>query len=86
MRKFAIPIIAALALSGCSGGKLTQSHLHIQSIAMVSPAHFEIDSAIHRDGGLEAHSEKYGTIFVADGLYVLYSTDECPLCGKVTYR
>lgn len=53
---------------------------------MNESVHFKVNSWRDDEGGIELRTEKHGTILLGDGTYMMYDTQECPICGYVEYK
>ena len=83
--------ILPLMLTGCgnhdiSWGSYSFHYVHVQMYGTVVPVHLKVTSWKSDEGGIELKTENFGTILLGDGTYMMYDTDNCPLCGKVSYR
>jgi len=85
-----ISLCAMLCLTACNAdigwGSYSFHYVHVQMYSMNEPVHFEVDKWKGDDGGIELATKKHGTILLGDGTYVMYDTEECPLCGHVEYK
>ena len=91
MKKLLIALLAisSLALTGCNNdigfGSYSFHKVHVQMYGGPT-THFEVDNWKDDEGGVEIKTKKHGTIILGDGTYMLYDTDNCPICGSVTYK
>jgi len=56
---------------------------------MEKPVHLHVNTWKSDDGGIELKvkfNNKETTMLLGDGTYMMYDTEECPICGKVTYK
>lgn len=82
-------LISALTLTSCNmnvgWGSYSFHKVHVQMYGN-EPTHFKVKSWKSDTGGIELKLENYGTILLGDGTYMLYDTEDCPICGEVQYK
>ena len=93
MKKLLLALLSActLVLSSCgnwdaSFGQFSFHYVHIQMYNMNEPIHMRVSGWKGDEGGVELHTEKHGTILLGDGTYMMYDTEDCPICGDVQYK
>lgn len=78
-----------LALTGCNQnigwGSYSYHKVHVQMYGQEA-THLKVKSWRDDEGGIEIKTENYGTILLGDGTYMMYDSDNCPLCGNVNYK
>ena len=90
---FTILFISVLTLASCSGE--SDAHVYINSHQW-KHAHINVgDGTIKHYDLKKVRETTYGAVYftLSDGNeiklntnYVMYDTDDCPLCGKVTHK
>ena len=83
--------VMPLCLTACGNhditfGSFSFHYVHVQMYNMNEPVHFEVNKWQGDDGGIELRTEKHGTILLGDGTYMMYDTQDCPICGHVEYK
>ena len=83
-------VIASLSLTGCNAnvgfGSYSFHYVHVQMYGSNSPTHLKVKSWRGDEGGIELKTEEHGTILLGDGTYMMYDTEDCPICGHVSYK
>ena len=87
---FSLLLILSLFLTSCGNenlgwGSYSFHYVHIQMYGD-DPIHLEVKSWTNDNGGIELKTENYGAILLGDGTYMMYDSNECPLCGEVNYK
>ena len=84
---------ASLSLSGCNHdlgvGSYSFRYVHVQMYGMEDPVHLNVKSWKGDQGGIElkvTFGGKETSVLLGDGTYMMYDTEECPICGSVRYR
>jgi len=94
-RLFALMLsfMTIFCLSACNAdvgwGSYSFHYVHVQMYGMEKPVHLHVNTWKSDDGGIELKvkfNNKETTMLLGDGTYMMYDTEECPICGKVTYK
>lgn len=82
-------LVSALSLTGCNMnlgfGSYSFRKVHVQMYGS-EPTHFKVKSWMADAGGIELKLENHGAVLLGDGTYMLYDTEDCPICGRVQYK
>ena len=81
-----LSVLSLLLLNSCNMmigfGKFSYHHVHVQMYGMTEAVHLDVTSWKDDDGGIELKLVDGHNILLGDGTYMMYDTDECPICGK----
>lgn len=71
-------------LTGCGNenwgfGNYDWQHIHFSDAVGGHCA--TISSWHNNETGIEVHTEEYGSMFLSEGSYILFESDNCPFCN-----
>ena len=86
MKKFFVLVICVLMLMCCVGCNVScgPGNYNFQKVHVDTYHHdmcFDVISWLEVETGVEIRTEKYGSIFLSEGTYIMIE-DECPFCGE----
>lgn len=68
---------------GFGSYKFTKAHVQMYG---GEPVHLKIEKWLLDEGGIELKTKNFGNILLGDGTYMMYDSEDCPICGSVEYR